>query len=783
MADASAAEGGTLSFKVTLDAVAGKAVAVDYATADGTATAGADYTAVSGTLTFAAGETTKTVDVAVLDDEAEEAAETFTLTLSNPSGAQLADAAGTGTIAANDAPDPPVAVSFAEVPAGHNGTRFWVRVTMGEAIEGLGYAWVRDTLVAATGATVERASRTDPPSNAGWRLEVVPVDAGTDVVLTVAAATLPNGRGIEAGEPAIVTGQSLSVADATAAEGGTASFAVTLDRGALRTVTVDYATVDGTAIAGSDYTAASGTLTFAPGASQATVAVAVLDDTAAEFDETFALTLSNPSGAGLADATATVTIDDDDAPTAQFRAVQAEHDGDSTFTVDLVFSEAIANIGYAWVRDSLVTVTHGSVETARRADPPSNLAWELDIEPDGSMDVTLAVVEGLTLPDGRPLAGGDTVTVQGPVPLVSSARGSVVTLTWANPRDGFGTSTGSDWDVSVNGAPRTVASVEIEGRRAVLVLSAPVAPEDVVTVGYVGSAMHPLADATGRIRSAPWDGLAVENTTGAAGARIAAPHVRYVPRADPGLAARDREVVLDASGAGLTDVQAFTRLPALEQLDLSNNHVVDLSPLAQLTSLKWLDLSGNAVVDLAPLARLTALERLDLSGNRVVDLSPLVRLTSLERLDLSGNLVANLSPLVGLDRLERLDLADNRVVDAWSLAGLGNLAALRLDRNAVDDILPFAQLAGLENLGLAGNQVTDVTALHDLPQLRRLDLGGNPIRDLSPLGDMDALVWLTLPGDPVGATNGVGRLTGPHRVWTVTHDRHPATGAEPVGAP
>ena len=62
---------------------------MDYATKDGTAAAGADYTAASGTLTFAAGETAKTVSVALLDDAVDEGKETFTLTLSNPRGAFL----------------------------------------------------------------------------------------------------------------------------------------------------------------------------------------------------------------------------------------------------------------------------------------------------------------------------------------------------------------------------------------------------------------------------------------------------------------------------------------------------------------------------------------------------------------------------------------------------------------------------------------------------------------------------------------------------------------------
>ena len=88
----------TLAFAVTLSRAPSGTVTVDYATADGTATAGSDYTATSGTLSFAAGETEKTVSVPVLDDGHDEGSETLTLTLSNPSGAYLADGSATGTI-------------------------------------------------------------------------------------------------------------------------------------------------------------------------------------------------------------------------------------------------------------------------------------------------------------------------------------------------------------------------------------------------------------------------------------------------------------------------------------------------------------------------------------------------------------------------------------------------------------------------------------------------------------------------------------------------------------
>lgn len=92
------------NFTVTLSAAASNTVTVNYATANGTAIAGSDYTATSGTLTFAAGETTKTVTVNVIGDAFIENDETFTLNLSGATNATIATAAGTGTIINDDQP-------------------------------------------------------------------------------------------------------------------------------------------------------------------------------------------------------------------------------------------------------------------------------------------------------------------------------------------------------------------------------------------------------------------------------------------------------------------------------------------------------------------------------------------------------------------------------------------------------------------------------------------------------------------------------------------------------
>jgi Calx-beta domain/RTX calcium-binding nonapeptide repeat (4 copies) len=113
IADATAAEGNsgttTLSFSVSLAAASSKPVSVQFATADGTATAPADYAAASGTLTFAPGQKTKAIAVGVVADLAIEQDETFSMRLSNPVNASIANGAASGLIT-NDDTSVPVTV-------------------------------------------------------------------------------------------------------------------------------------------------------------------------------------------------------------------------------------------------------------------------------------------------------------------------------------------------------------------------------------------------------------------------------------------------------------------------------------------------------------------------------------------------------------------------------------------------------------------------------------------------------------------------------------------------
>jgi aryl-phospho-beta-D-glucosidase BglC (GH1 family) len=151
----------------------------------------------------------------------------------------------------------------------------------------------------------------------------------------------------------------------SSSQANSAVFTVTLSQASSTTVTVAYATADGTAVAGSDYTATSGTLSFAPGTTSKTVSVAIVGDATPEPDETFRLNLSGPVGGTLTRAQATATIKDDDtapAPSVSINDVSlAEGNSGTTpfvFTVSLSAASTVpVSVAYATAGD---TATSGS---------------------------------------------------------------------------------------------------------------------------------------------------------------------------------------------------------------------------------------------------------------------------------------------------------------------------------------------------------------------------------------------------------------------------------------
>ena len=327
--DAAAREGGTLEFTMELARASPAPVTVDYETADGTATAGRDYTAKRGTVTFAPGRMRGTVEVPVLRDGEAEDAETVVLRLSNarsagsetPVEVTVAQAEGTIEDVAPEAPSGALTARFARAPAEHDGKAFTLRIAFSEAIRMSGRR-LRGDVVAVSGGRATKAGPVNGRKDL-WELTVKP-DPRADVTVTLAAGAAcdapaavctADGQALSNTLSATVRGPvTVSVADARVREaaGATLDFAVSLSRAASGTVAVAYATADGSARAGSDYTARKGQLRFAPGETEKTVSVPVLDDAHDEGEETMRLRLSAASGAAIADGVATGTIENTD---------------------------------------------------------------------------------------------------------------------------------------------------------------------------------------------------------------------------------------------------------------------------------------------------------------------------------------------------------------------------------------------------------------------------------------------------------------------------------------
>ena len=233
--------------------------------------------------------------------------------------AERLTSAATDAVAA--APEP-LTASFEDLPAEHRGQgSFSFRVAFSEGIN-ISYTTVRDASFTVTAGEVTQARRVDRRRDL-WKITVEPDSDGAVTVRlpettncgATGAICTSDGRPLSHALSATVAGPvGIAVADARVEEGDAAvlAFAVTLSRAASAALTVDYATADGSAHAGDDYRAASGTLTFGAGERSKTIEVGVLDDAHDEGEETLTLRLSNPSGGRLADGEATGTIENHD---------------------------------------------------------------------------------------------------------------------------------------------------------------------------------------------------------------------------------------------------------------------------------------------------------------------------------------------------------------------------------------------------------------------------------------------------------------------------------------
>ena len=218
-------------------------------------------------------------------------------------------------------PAEPLTASFSDMPVEHTGAEFTFELTFSEEPEkSFSYRTLRDAAFEVTGGAVRKAKRRQSGSNLEWTITVEPDGYGAVTIRlpetsgcnASGAICTGDGRPLSHSLSATVQGSpALNVADAEVHEGpeATLDFVVTLSRQASGTVMVDYATADGSATAGADYTATSGTLTFQSGQTVKTVKVPVLEDAHDDGGETLTLSLANASGARIEDGEATRTIE------------------------------------------------------------------------------------------------------------------------------------------------------------------------------------------------------------------------------------------------------------------------------------------------------------------------------------------------------------------------------------------------------------------------------------------------------------------------------------------
>ena len=394
-----------LTFTVSLSAASRHQVTVSYLTADGTASAGADYETTRGRLRFAPGETKQTVSVPVLGDARPEGNETFTLRLRSPVNAEIAGAEGTGTIVNDDTAM--MSVEDVRAEEGDDGaTDFDFTVSLSPASEievTVDYATADGT---ASAGTDYRAASDELRFAPGETEKTVSVSVLGDLrpeVDETFTLTLSSPVNVELAR-AEATGTIVnddtalaSIADARMDEGDSGmtdlDFTVSLSVAGDLEVTVAYATADGTASAGADYQATSGELRFAPGETEQTVSVPVLGDLRPEVDETFTVTLSNPVNAETDRAQATGTIVNDDTAQASIADMGAA-EGDSGMA-DLDFTVTLSVAG-----DLAVTVSYATADgTASAGTDYQTASGELQFAP-GETEMTVSVpVLGDTSPE------------------------------------------------------------------------------------------------------------------------------------------------------------------------------------------------------------------------------------------------------------------------------------------------------------------------------------------------------------------------------------------------
>ncbi|HAA18468.1 MAG TPA: hypothetical protein DCP28_06760, partial [Cytophagales bacterium] len=405
-------------------------VEVDYVVNVGSSTAesGTDFTPVSGTLNFPALSTTQTITIPVADDGILEDDETIVVQLSNPNNATIVDAEGVYTINDNDAANAPVLSDFAwAVPGADEGTVDVGLVATIDRITGVDVV-VEFDLLTGTAYATRNSDYTAPATEsivipAGSLSGTYEVDflddnflEGDELVRAAFNSISVGSDGGFSGSPIDVTIQDtdqtlFAIGDAIVTEGDagqfpTTTFTVTLSGDDIQdSVVVDFETVDGTAVVGTDLVAEVGELVFYTGDINKTIEVTIIGDDDEEGDEVFAVELTNvdhwnSGDVGITSSTGQGTILGDDqapaVPTVSIPSVTNSLTNQGTLSVSLTFNEPISGLAL-----SDLSLSHGSVSNLSPATGVGDtftFDWDISGTGDGTKTVGLPanrVVDGI----------------------------------------------------------------------------------------------------------------------------------------------------------------------------------------------------------------------------------------------------------------------------------------------------------------------------------------------------------------------------------------------------
>jgi hypothetical protein len=435
-------------FTISLSGPTAQIARVNYLTADNTATvANNDYIASGGTVEIPPGETSATLTVLVNGDLAFELTEAFSVNLSSPANASIADGQGVGSIS-NDDPGPSVSIADAapstEGNSGSKASKFPVTLSNASGVMVVVRYQTMDG--SATAANADFTAKTDSlkllpgtvsdtirinvvgdtklEDDETFFVNITSVTGGTIAGTGTAQTTILNDDGI----PQIqVTSGGTGAQGKNEGNSGKVAFPIQLSlvgANALATVECDWHTADGTAtLAGNDYQAASGHATWAPKATTTTITVFINGDIAHETWETIAIVCENPVNATLRDfgfgpGVGHVSIaDDDPEPLISIGdpVVREGNDGETpcAFSISLSRPNGVAAVSVHWTTvddlalggnspdgdftrgSGLVTFDPGQTQAVVTID----VHGDTEVEPDETFQVLLTQPQHGTIQD------------------------------------------------------------------------------------------------------------------------------------------------------------------------------------------------------------------------------------------------------------------------------------------------------------------------------------------------------------------------------------------------